>query len=49
MGDDNRDNRIQQCINENIADIPLFYRDSKLDTVKAVTYIDWIEQGITQL
>ena len=42
-------NRIQQHIDENIADIPLFFGDPKLDTVKASTYIDRIDQGITLL
>ena len=42
-------NHIQQHIDENIADISLFYSDAKLKTVKAITYVDQIKQGITSL
>ena len=43
------ENRIQQCIDENIADILQCYGDAKLNTVKAATYVDRINQGCTQL
>ena len=41
MGDDA--NRIQQLINNHVADIPLFYGDTKKDTIKASIYVDRIE------
>ena len=40
---------IQQSLNEDIADIPLFYGIPDIDTIKPATFMDHIEQGITSL
>ena len=42
-------NHIQQRLNDDIADIPLFHGDKNINTIKPATYVDRIEQGIASL
>ena len=43
------DDRIQQRINDNIADIPIFYGQTDKDTITLKYYISRIDQGVTAL
>ena len=43
------DDRIQQRINDNIADIPIFYGQPDKDTITLKYYISRIDQGVTAL
>ena len=42
-------NRIQQRLNDDIADIPLFHGNKNIDTIKPATYVERIKQGISSL
>ena len=50
MGDapDAPQNHIQQCINDNIAHLPIFYGQPEKDTVTLI-FVSRIDQGVTAL
>ena len=51
MGDapDAAQNRIQQRINDNIADVPIFYGQPTKDTVTLKFFVSRIDQGVSAL
>ena len=51
MGDapDAAQNRIQQCINDNIADVPYFYGQPAKDTVSLKFFVSGIDQFVSAL
>ena len=51
MGDapDAAQNPIQQHINDNIADLPIFYGQPAKDTVTLKFFVSRIDQGVTAL
>ena len=42
-------NLIQQCINDNIADVPIFYGQPAKDTITLNFFVSRIDQGVTAL
>ena len=42
-------NRIQQRINDNIADVPIFYGQPAKDTVTLKFFVSRIDQGVSAL
>ena len=49
MGDGDRAARIQQRIDENVADLPFFYGRKEKDTVTLKHYISRVDQGVAAL